>query len=77
MWFEMRPGSNETVLLYDNGSTNDAEGNRILVFGSKIHLNLLLRSLEMMGDGTFDVVPYIGTEKFYQLVIIFSPNHLE
>ena len=46
------------------------EGRRILVFGSKIHLYLLLRSLDWMGDGTFDVSPYIGKEKFYQLYTI-------
>ena len=70
LWFELRAGSNETLLLFDNGvgRESEMEGNRILVFGSKVHLHLLLRSLDMMGDGTFDVCPYIGKEKFYQLV---------
>ena len=70
LWFELRAGSNETLLLFDNGAGKECEveGSRILVFGSKVHLNLLLRSSDMMGDGTFDVCPYIGKEKFYQLV---------
>ena len=70
LWFELRAGSNETLLLFDNGAGKECEveGSRILVFGSKVHLNLLLRSPDMMGDGTFDVCPYIGKEKFYQLV---------
>ena len=70
LWFEVRPGSNETVLLFDNGAAgqeSEVEGGRILVFGSKVHLNFLLRSLDMMGDGTFDMCPFIGKEKFYQL----------
>ena len=52
LWFEIRPGSNETVLLFDNGARRESEveGRRILVFGSKVHLNLLLRSLDWMGD---------------------------
>ena len=72
LWFEIRPGSNETVLLFDNGAgrESEVEGRRILVFGSKVHLNLLLRSLDWMGDGTFDVSPYIGKEKFYHLYTI-------
>ena len=72
LWFELKAGSNETLLLFDNGvgRESEMEGNRILVFGSKVHLHLLLRSLDMMGDGTFDVCPYIGKEKFYQLVSI-------
>jgi hypothetical protein len=75
LWFEIRPGSNETLLLFDNGAgkESEVEGSRILVFGSKVHLNLLLRSLDWMGDGTFDVCPYIGKEKFYQLV---SQTHI-
>ena len=70
LWFELRIGSNETLLLFDNGAgmEEEMEGNRILVFGSKVHLNLILKSLDMMGDGTFDVCPYIGKQKFYQLV---------
>ena len=71
MWFEIRPGSNETFLLFDNGAGGkeaEVEGRRIVAIGSKVHLNLLLRSLDWMGDGTFDVSPYIGKEKFYQLV---------
>ena len=72
LWFEIRPGSNETLMLFDNGAGKEAqvEGGRILVFGSKVHLHLLLRSLDWMGDGTFDVCPYIGKEKFYQLYTI-------
>ena len=73
LWFEIRPGGNETVLLFDNGAggrETEVEGRRIVAFGSKVHLNLLLRSLDWMGDGTFDVSPYIGKEKFYQLVRI-------
>lgn len=75
LWFEVRPGSNETVLLHDNGAGKECEidGSRILVFGSKVHLNLLLRSLDIMCDGTFDVSPYVGKEKFYQLVSVFQP----
>ena len=70
LWFELRAGSSETVLLFDNGAGRECEveGSRILVFGSKVHLNLLLRSPDMMGDGTFDVCPFIGKEQFYQLV---------
>ena len=70
LWFELRAGSNETLLLFDNGAGKECEveGSRILVFGSKVHLKFLLRSPDMMGDGTIDVCPYIGKEKFYQLV---------
>ena len=46
------------------------EGRRILIFGSNIHLYLLLLSLDWMGEGTFDVSPYIGKENFYQLYTI-------
>ena len=68
--FEVRPGSNETVLLFDNGAgrESDVEGSRILVFGSKVHLNFLLWSLDIMLDGTFDMCPFIGKEKCYQLI---------
>ena len=72
LWFEIRPNSQESLLLFDNGfgRETEVEGCRLLVFGSKLHLNLLLRSLDWMGDGTFDVSPYIGKEKFYQLYTI-------
>ena len=70
MWFHVSPSSAETLLLFDNGRGEEEamEGKRIMVFGSKDHLKLLIRSLDWMGDGTFDKTPRVGKQKFHQLV---------
>ena len=69
IWFEIRPNSGETLLLFDNGKGNEqeVEGRRIVVLGSKHHLKLLVWSTLWMGDGTFSTAPKIGKQSFYQL----------
>ena len=51
-WFQEREGSNQSILLYDNGAGGkeaEVEGNRVLVFGMAEHLNYLCQSPVWLG----------------------------
>ena len=65
-WFQEREGSNQSILLYDNGAGGkeaEVEGNRVLVFGMAEHLNYLCQSPVWLGTPLSPSTPHQRTVK--------------
>lgn len=54
----------DRFLMYDSHNTHDFETGRVIVFGTRRNLELLLTSRMWYLDGTFKVAPSIFTQVF-------------